>query len=60
MSLTYQLTLNRDAVKFVSKQEKTVQERIRKSAKPALNKMCGLGFSCSTIFPSLIAAPPKL
>lgn len=31
MSLTYQLTLNRDAVKFVSKQERAVQERIRKA-----------------------------
>lgn len=31
MSLTYRLTLNRDAVKFVGKQEKAVQERIRKS-----------------------------
>ena len=31
MSLTYRLTLNRDAVKFVAKQEKAVQERIRKS-----------------------------
>lgn len=31
MSLTYQLTLNRDAVKFLAKQEKAVQERIRKS-----------------------------
>ena len=31
MSLTYRLTLNRDAVKFIAKQEKAVQERIRKS-----------------------------
>ncbi|QCT01577.1 hypothetical protein E6C60_0856 [Paenibacillus algicola] len=31
MSLTYQLTLNRDAIKFVAKQERAVQERIRKS-----------------------------
>lgn len=31
MSLTYRLTLNRDAVKFVAKQEKAVQERIRKA-----------------------------
>ncbi|GIO43125.1 hypothetical protein [Paenibacillus apis] len=31
MSFTYQLTLNRDAVKFIAKQEKAVQERIRKS-----------------------------
>lgn len=31
MSLTYRLTLNRDAVKFVAKQEKAVQERIRQS-----------------------------
>ncbi|MBO2945212.1 type II toxin-antitoxin system RelE/ParE family toxin [Paenibacillus sp. F411] len=31
MSLTYQLTFNRDAVKFVAKQERAVQERIRKS-----------------------------
>ncbi|WP_044477228.1 type II toxin-antitoxin system RelE family toxin [Paenibacillus antibioticophila] len=31
MSLTYQLTLNRDAVKFIAKQERAVQERIRKS-----------------------------
>ncbi|MFB5762006.1 type II toxin-antitoxin system RelE family toxin [Paenibacillus medicaginis] len=29
MSLTYQLTLSRDAVKFVAKQEREVQERIR-------------------------------
>lgn len=31
MSLTYRLTLNRDAVKFVAKQEKAIQDRIRKS-----------------------------
>lgn len=31
MSLIYQLILNRDAVKFVAKQEKNVQERIRKA-----------------------------
>lgn len=31
MSLTYRLTLRHDAVKFVAKQEKTVQERIRKA-----------------------------
>ncbi|WEK53586.1 MAG: type II toxin-antitoxin system RelE/ParE family toxin [Candidatus Cohnella colombiensis] len=31
MSLTYRLTLNRDAIKFVAKQEKAIQERIRKS-----------------------------
>jgi len=31
MSLTYRLTLNLDAVKFIAKQEKAVQERIRKS-----------------------------
>lgn len=31
MSSTYQLTLSREAVKFVSKQEKATQERIRKS-----------------------------
>ena len=31
MSLVYQLTLSRDAVKFLAKQEKSVQERIRRS-----------------------------
>ena len=31
MSLTYQLTLNRDSIKFLSKQEKAIQERIRKA-----------------------------
>lgn len=31
MSLIYQLILSRDAVKFVAKQEKDVQERIRKA-----------------------------
>lgn len=31
MSLTYRLTLNRDAVKFVAKQEMAIQVRIRKS-----------------------------
>lgn len=31
MSLNYQLTLSRDAVKFVAKQEKDVQVRIRKA-----------------------------
>lgn len=31
MSLIYQLTLSREAVKFVAKQEKVVQERIRKA-----------------------------
>ena len=31
MSLTYQLTLNRDSVKFLAKQEKSIQERIRKA-----------------------------
>lgn len=31
MSLTYQLTLNRDSVKFLAKQEKAIQERIRKA-----------------------------
>jgi mRNA interferase RelE/StbE len=31
MSSTYQLTLSRETVKFVSKQEKSVQERIRKA-----------------------------
>ncbi|AQT86967.1 hypothetical protein ERICIV_04569 (plasmid) [Paenibacillus larvae subsp. larvae] len=31
MSSTYQLTLSRDAVKFVAKQERRIQERIRKS-----------------------------
>lgn len=30
MSLTYQLTLSRDAIKFLAKQERSVQERIRK------------------------------
>lgn len=31
MSLTYQLTLSRDSVKFLAKQEKAIQERIRKA-----------------------------
>lgn len=31
MSFTYRLTLSLDPVKFVSKQEKVVQERIRKA-----------------------------
>lgn len=31
MSLTYRLALSRDAVKFVAKQEKAVQERIRRA-----------------------------
>ena len=31
MSFNYRLTLNREAVKFLAKQEKAVQERIRKS-----------------------------
>lgn len=31
MSSTYQLTLSRDAVKFVVKQERVIQERIRKA-----------------------------
>ncbi len=31
MNSTYQLTLSRDAVKFVGKQEKFVQSRIRKA-----------------------------
>lgn len=31
MNSIYQLTLSRNAVKFVSKQERAVQERIRKS-----------------------------
>lgn len=31
MSLTYQLTLNRDSVKFLAKQEKAIQERLRKA-----------------------------
>ena len=31
MSSTYQLTLSREAIKFVSRQEKAVQERIRKA-----------------------------
>lgn len=31
MNSTYQLTLSRDAVKFVSKQERAIQERIRKA-----------------------------
>jgi mRNA interferase RelE/StbE len=31
MSLTYRLTLSSDAIKFVAKQERVVQERIRKA-----------------------------
>ena len=31
MSSIYQLTLNRDSVKFLTKQERTVQVRIRKA-----------------------------
>ncbi|OME87067.1 MULTISPECIES: type II toxin-antitoxin system RelE family toxin [Paenibacillus] len=31
MSSTYQLTLSRDAVKFIAKQERAIQERIRKA-----------------------------
>ena len=31
MSSIYQLTLNRDSVKFIAKQERVVQERIRKA-----------------------------
>jgi len=31
MSSTYQLTLNRDSVKFLAKQEKAIQERIRRA-----------------------------
>jgi hypothetical protein len=31
MSLIYQLTLSRDSVKFLAKQEKAIQERIRKA-----------------------------
>jgi mRNA interferase RelE/StbE len=31
MSLIYQLILSRDAIKFVAKQEKNVQERVRKA-----------------------------
>jgi len=31
MCFTYQLALNRESVMFIAKQEKTVQERIRKS-----------------------------
>ena len=31
MSSIYQLTLNRDSMKFLAKQERTVQERIRKA-----------------------------
>ncbi|KTE91436.1 plasmid stabilization protein [Desulfitobacterium hafniense] len=31
MNLTYQLTLNRDSVKFIAKQERATQERIRKA-----------------------------
>ncbi len=31
MSLTYQLTLSRDSVKFLAKQERAIQERIRKA-----------------------------
>jgi len=31
MSSIYQLTLNRDSVKFLAKQEKAIQERIRKA-----------------------------
>ena len=31
MSSTYQLTLSRDSVKFIAKQERAIQERIRKA-----------------------------
>ena len=31
MSSTYQLTLSRDSLKFLAKQERAVQERIRKA-----------------------------
>ena len=31
MNSIYRLTLNRDSVKFLAKQERTVQERIRKA-----------------------------
>lgn len=31
MSSTYQLTLNHDSVKFLAKQEKAIQERIRRA-----------------------------
>jgi mRNA-degrading endonuclease RelE of RelBE toxin-antitoxin system len=31
VSSTYQLTLSRDAIKFVAKQERVIQERIRKA-----------------------------
>ncbi|EHQ89587.1 type II toxin-antitoxin system RelE family toxin [Desulfosporosinus youngiae] len=31
MSSIYQLTLNRDSIKFLAKQERAVQERIRKA-----------------------------
>lgn len=31
MSLTYQLTLSRDSVKFIAKQERSTQERIRRA-----------------------------
>jgi mRNA-degrading endonuclease RelE of RelBE toxin-antitoxin system len=31
VSLTYQLILNRNAIKFVAKQERAIQERIRRS-----------------------------
>ena len=31
MSSIYQLTLNRDSVKFLAKHEKSIQERIRKA-----------------------------
>lgn len=31
MNSTYQLTLSRDAVKFLAKQEKIIQQRIRKA-----------------------------
>lgn len=31
MNSTYRLTLSRDAVKFIGKQEKTIQKRIRRA-----------------------------
>lgn len=31
MNSTYQLTLSRDAIKFVSKQEKAIKERIKRA-----------------------------
>lgn len=31
MNSTYRLTLNRDAIKFITKQDRNIQERIRKA-----------------------------